>query len=390
LHFGSLPTVGKSERVASLDLCRGAAAFAVAVPHYLLLDSVISPAWESVAVLAVEVFFVLSGFVLAPQILHCLSHDSFRNLKIFLVRRWMRTVPAYLLSLGLITILLAPVPIGDFVRYAIYSQNLYAQLNSQDYYPIAWSLSVEEWFYIGFPLFMIAALRWIVPPDRRKCATLTMGFIVLISITRGIFGDMSNWGEAVRRVVVFRVDAIAYGFMFYLLAEATLLSKSRVRYNAVTATIVFAIAAAAAIFGTLDIAFNKSILSEYLFPFYAPVFGIATLFFFYSLAPLIESNRVASRFSGWLGRISYSAYLFHFVIARMLHAALAGTPMAWQLGLYVICICGFCSLFYLYFERPILSARPRYADLRSMTTGLLPLKTEFGFVTPADHGEMRK
>ena len=317
MHSGRLPTAHKSERVASLDLCRGAAAFTVAVPHYLLLDSVTSAAWESVAVLAVEVFFVLSGFVLAPQILHCLQHDSFRNLKIFLVRRWMRTVPAYLLSLGLISILLAPVPIGDFIRYVIYSQNLYAQINSQDYYPIAWSLSVEEWFYIGFPLFMIAALRWIAPPDRRKCAILAMLFIALVSIGRAMFGDMSNWGEAVRRVVVFRVDAIAYGFLFYLFAEATFLSKARTRYNAAIAAVVFAIAAAVATFGTLDIAYNWDIFSEHLFPFYAAGFGIAALFFFYSLAPLIDSHRVASRLSIWLGTISYSVYLFHFVIARM-------------------------------------------------------------------------
>src|SRR6266702_5939935 len=89
--------------VASLDLLRGIAAFAVAISHFLIFRSLGGDAAEVVSVLAVEVFFVLSGFVLAPQILACMQSGRPRRLWVFLVRRWMRTVPPYLMALTLIS-----------------------------------------------------------------------------------------------------------------------------------------------------------------------------------------------------------------------------------------------------------------------------------------------
>ena len=56
------------KRSASLDFLRGAAAFAVAIPHYLTANAPFQPFAEAFAIAGVEVFFVLSGFVLAPQI----------------------------------------------------------------------------------------------------------------------------------------------------------------------------------------------------------------------------------------------------------------------------------------------------------------------------------
>ena len=57
------------KRVASLDFLRGLAAFSVAIPHYLTLNVADSALADAIAITSVEVFFVLSGFVLAPQIL---------------------------------------------------------------------------------------------------------------------------------------------------------------------------------------------------------------------------------------------------------------------------------------------------------------------------------
>ena len=52
----------------SLDAVRGLAALGVAVPHYLMVRGIGGNAAEIVSILAVEVFFVLSGFVLGPQL----------------------------------------------------------------------------------------------------------------------------------------------------------------------------------------------------------------------------------------------------------------------------------------------------------------------------------
>src|SRR6516165_2431039 len=68
------------KRSASLDFLRGGAAFAVAIPHYLTLNAPFQPLAEAFAIAAVEVFFVLSGFVLAPQIVNWVVGGPGRNL----------------------------------------------------------------------------------------------------------------------------------------------------------------------------------------------------------------------------------------------------------------------------------------------------------------------
>ena len=79
-----------SGRVASLDLLRGMAAFAVAIPHFLMFHNIDAEGAETMSILGVEVFFVLSGYVLAPQLLALAERPSWHNLGVFWVRRWMR------------------------------------------------------------------------------------------------------------------------------------------------------------------------------------------------------------------------------------------------------------------------------------------------------------
>ena len=63
----------------------------------------------------------------------------------------------------------------------------------------------------------------------------------------------------------------------------------------------------------------------------------------------------------YLGRISYSAYLFHIIIVMALKPTIAGWPLIAQLALYLAIVCAFSTLFWRGFERPILARRPDYA-----------------------------
>jgi peptidoglycan/LPS O-acetylase OafA/YrhL len=89
-----------SERIESLDLLRGLAALAVMVPHFFMYYHLNegSAIAEVTSITAVEVFFVLSGFVLGPLIVLCAQRKNWATLRTFLVRRWMRTVPSYLVA----------------------------------------------------------------------------------------------------------------------------------------------------------------------------------------------------------------------------------------------------------------------------------------------------
>ena len=127
------------KRSAALDFLRGSAAFAVAIPHYLTTNAPFEPAAEAVAIAGVEVFFVLSGFVLAPQIVDWVIARPWRNLGVFLTRRWMRTIPPYVAALIVVGLMTGKLMSADTLRYLFYVVNLTGSANAADYYPVAWS-----------------------------------------------------------------------------------------------------------------------------------------------------------------------------------------------------------------------------------------------------------
>ena len=206
------------KRSASLDLLRGGAAFAVAIPHYLTLNAPFQPFAEASAIAGVEVFFVLSGFVLAPQIVDWVVGRPWRNLGVFLIRRWMRTIPPYVVALVVIALMTGNLLTGDFLRYLFYVENLFVSANHTDFYPVAWSLAVEEWFYVLFApaLFVVAML--LKRRDRRLEAAFAILVIVVVAGLRFAL-QPPDWDLNVRRVTLFRIDSIVWGFLLYLALE---------------------------------------------------------------------------------------------------------------------------------------------------------------------------
>lgn len=334
-----------SERVAGLDLLRGLAAICVAVPHFILIDRG-SSTLEGISVVAVEVFFVLSGFVLGPQILRCTT-DGVAALRVFLLRRWMRTIPPYLLALSIMSLLTQRLFSGDFWRYAFYVENLLSQHNEIDYYPVAWSLSVEEWFYIIVPIALVAICR---RRNVRQIALVVTTFIAVVTIFRLLTGNTANWGPDIRRVVIFRIDSIGYGFLLWLA-----MSQHLIRLGRPSAAALFAAFASltliCAIFGDRSPAIAQS------FPFVAAACGCSAVILFKDLA----LKKTITAISLFLGRISYSLYLLHLPIGLWVHVNISGFSLAGRTAAFLI-ICAFaCTAFFIFFERPILRARPRYS-----------------------------
>jgi peptidoglycan/LPS O-acetylase OafA/YrhL len=351
-------------RIASLDLLRGLAAFAVVIPHFLMLNSTPSDVPEIVSILAVEVFFVLSGFVLGPQIFRCFQSGRPGDLSVFLVRRWMRTIPPYLVALCAISILTGHFFTADFFRYAFYVENLFRQHNSSDYFPVAWSLSVEEWFYICLPSLFLAMRAVAVKADLRRALAATLCFIVAISMSRALFGDADNWGAGVRRVVLFRIDSIAYGFVLYLAVlsaqSRNLFRKFRRQVLSLAAMLAFAMSTVVASVLVWHMTKGESRFLEQAFPFVSAMFGLSAVLLAYVVGRDLPQGPFAE-FCYFLGRISYSLYLFHLMVALAIGPALLNITVPLQLLIYVAVCMAVCSAFYYWFERPILAARPEYA-----------------------------
>ncbi|PWT86748.1 MAG: hypothetical protein C5B56_11940 [Proteobacteria bacterium] len=350
---------GDADRVESLDLLRGLAAFAVMIPHFFMYHvGDASPVAETFSVTAVEVFFVLSGFVLGPQIMLCAQRRNAATLRTFLVRRWMRTVPSFLVALLAMSVVYRAVGSSDFFRYMTYAQNLFAQYNERDYYPVAWSLSVEEWYYVVFPLFLLLYLALVDRRERwRDCLAATVLFIALISVVRIVHGDNADWGGRVRRVVAFRIDSIAYGFLLFLL-----LQRLRMEWDARARWLLLVLLASTT---GLLVVVNTAMQADdahwlrQINPFVSAAFGMSMLTFFLSIDSMFRKPWMKAGFT-YLGRISYPTYLFHLVILFVLGRFLTTLGAPWSFFLYVGAVVAFTTLFFYGFEKVILASRPRY------------------------------
>ena len=348
------------KRSASLDFLRGAAAFAVAIPHYLTTNAPFQPSAEAVAIVGVEVFFVLSGFVLAPQIVDWVIARPWRNLGVFLARRWMRTIPPYVAALAVVALMTGNLWSADTLRYLFYVENLVGAANATDYYPVAWSLAVEEWFYLLFAPLMFLVGRALGRSDRRFEVAFAVLFILAVVALRA-FALPADWDRDIRRATVFRVDSIVWGYLLYIALEKRplLALKTESGWRAFAALGVTFVAATALEFGVSLSAIQGSGMAQQAFPYSSALFGVAAVWFFREADPFFR-GRVASTVGFWLGRISYSAYLFHIVIVMAMKPMIADWPLLAQLALYLALISAFSTVFWRGFERPILAARPDY------------------------------
>lgn len=338
------------DRIVSLDFLRGVAALCVVVPHFLAYGEYAAHLYESISAVAVEVFFALSGFVLSRQIINTLGSVTY--LWTFLIRRWIRTVPPYAIAVVLMSIIYGKVNSSEFVRYITYTQNLIALHIDFDYYTVSWSLSVEEWFYVIFPVLMFIVI------GRRKLSApaylmYIMAFIAIVSIARTGFGNFDSWGQDIRRSALFRIDAIAYGCAAYVVV---LRFGDAIRGNLLLCMCV----GLSVLSGWLTwlLSFETQGAPPHLFPIVVPLFGAVLICVMLRAEPLFRRHSQVCRVSKFLGRASYSAYLFHPIILLLIAKYTGGmaTPVR---GLIYLAATGiFSSVFYNFVEKPLLAARP--------------------------------
>ena len=143
---------------ASLDGLRGLAALGVAIPHFFLFRGTQSAILEFISVVAVEVFFVLSGFVLAAQLNQCFRH---RPAECRRVLRAPLDADAAALHCDLVamTIVTRNYFNADFFEYLFFVRNFAWVKPDNDFFLVAWSLAIEEWFYLVFPMFLLLFTR---------------------------------------------------------------------------------------------------------------------------------------------------------------------------------------------------------------------------------------
>lgn len=131
----------------SLVVCFHATQF---VPDSGFLGIFFQTGWNGV-----QLFFVLSGFLVGSLAFHEISACGSLNLKSFWGRRFMRTWPLYFILLTYFS-LKAQNIYPSLFHYLTFTQNFFAL----EFFIPTWSLAVEEQFYLTLPLLLIGLIKW--------------------------------------------------------------------------------------------------------------------------------------------------------------------------------------------------------------------------------------
>jgi len=163
-HRGEMevdPRFRNRERQPGLDLLRALAIILVVVYHAALFGFKLPGRVDRFGWIGVDLFFVLSGYLIGGQLLASLARDQRIKLGRFFTRRALRIVPAYFVVLAIYFLLPAwreyPEMSQPLWKFLLSVQNI--ALHGGTAFSHAWSLAVEDQFYVALPFLLLFLYR---------------------------------------------------------------------------------------------------------------------------------------------------------------------------------------------------------------------------------------
>jgi peptidoglycan/LPS O-acetylase OafA/YrhL len=276
--------------------------------------------WASGGFLGVDVFFVLSGFLITRLLLEERELTGAVGLLRFYLRRVLRLFPA-LVAVSVAVAVYAKIwlphdqaaqAIRDVFATATYHMNWTEALTKRPLFGLldhAWSLSIEEQFYVLWPLLLIGAYK--LGRIRGVFVAAVGGAALSAALRVGIIGSGGSFDQHTFARVYYGLDTHADGLLIgCALAAVTLLwpdAARRLTGRVTSWAGVVALAAMGVAAATIDLR------SRWLYEWGYVVFGLVT-------AVVIADLYARGRTRGLLrheplvfvGRISYGLYLWHW------------------------------------------------------------------------------
>lgn len=212
-------------RIVGLDIIRSLAILIVLYEHGMyLLPIQLHESYLNFLVIktdAATMFFVLSGFLIGVILIKLINSTKFtlNDLLNFWIRRWFRTIPNYIFVILFILIYrwLVFNNFGDFngnLKYFLFVQNFSSP--HPIFFPEAWTLSIEEWFYLLYPLCCYIFYK-LIKNKGRSLLISTLLFLIIPLILRiakyqlGIYNH--DLDLEFRKIVLLRLDSVMYGII---------------------------------------------------------------------------------------------------------------------------------------------------------------------------------
>jgi peptidoglycan/LPS O-acetylase OafA/YrhL len=320
--------------------------------------------------LGVDLFFVLSGFLLAQPFLRAASKDSpWPAFWPYIARRAKRVLPAFWVQLVLLALVAFaagnPVSVKAFFAVAFFMQHMLGvagQINS-----VYWTLPLEWWFYFLLPLlclsfrycpwwvFLCAAISWGVA-YRLHCQTM---------LAEGNIDGVFGYGSIMHLNA--RIDQFSLGVVAaYAQLRIKVTSPWRARAAYVGVLLYFALVLNLYPRGDLFVRADY----PYLLGHYPLVGLIMSLLIFGCGGKNWLSQLLSLQPIAWLGQISYSLYLWHMPMLVLSKSALLTMPPLYATLIAVIASIVVATISERWIERPFIANKlPNpYSDQKANPT----------------------
>ena len=327
-----------------IDGLRAVAVIAVILFH-------LNAAWLPGGFLGVDIFFVISGYLIGGILYRELSTGTF-SLKRFYLRRMRRILPAFFAVVVFTLIVGAQlmVPGSDEWNTArssakwsvFFGGNFFSALNTDYFAPTVevqplnhlWSLAVEEQFYFIYPLILWAIMgiiKRILPPassSLTRCVNVVLTALAIASFALA-FLPISLHGTA---LVPYYLPHLRFGELLIGAILAVAVAQGNLQPSAKTATFVGSLSILVLI-ACLVLPFPNT--TPWFPGFAAALPCIASAGIIYAGArPYWFASALSHRAVVFVGKISYSLYLWHWPLLAFAHYALGQ-----KLSYSVLAIC---------------------------------------------------
>jgi len=370
-----------NERIYGLDVLRALAITLVIMSHSAMLvlsdhsGNIYLTFFKFFGAIGVDLFFVLSGFLIGGILLKHIENGQteLKHIFYFWIRRWFRTLPNYFLIL-IFNIVLFYILYGYVVenieRFFLFLQNFRSP--HLEFFPEAWSLSIEEFAYLIGPFFLLLLVHLFrVKKTSYLFLCITVSVILISVLSRylyflehsnylnGVFSDYSDWSQNIRKVVIYRIDSIYYGFLTVYVSRYFVSVWNKSKYYALIIGLFM-------FFGLHAFIWFYSVQPDNYPGFYLigylPIVSLSLLMSF----PYFSNWKTGgslSRYVTRLSKISYSLYLVNFSLIyipiRYLIdiSALELYEKLIVLAVYLIASLVLSDFLYRFYEKPIMNLR---------------------------------